>query len=74
MRKVCSHYILTVNNEKLKQYVVELEDGFVAKLYPLTEEVESVEWLPGAIQLKNCNNQLIAVHMFPFDLDRKSVV
>lgn len=35
----------------LKQYAVETEEGVVVRLFPLTEEMENVEWLPGAIVL-----------------------
>lgn len=67
MRRIASNYIITTNNEKLRLHVVEIEDECVIKTYPLTYETEAVEWLPGAIELKNCNNQIIAVHMYPFD-------
>jgi hypothetical protein len=36
----------------LKQYVVEInDDGYVAALYPLEEEIESIIWTPGVIRL-----------------------
>ena len=67
MRRIASNYIITTNSEKLRLHVVEIEDGCVINTYPLTHETEAVEWLPGAIEIKNCNNQVIAVHMYPFD-------
>ncbi|NDW12923.1 hypothetical protein D0T50_08455 [Bacteroides sp. 214] len=36
----------------LKQYVVEInEEGLVINLFPLTEELHSVSWLPGLLVL-----------------------
>ena len=39
----------------LKQYAIETEEGMVVRLFPLTEEIENVEWLPGAIVLLTQN-------------------
>ncbi len=51
MRRFASHYVYLPENGFLKQYVVELEAGYAIRLFPLTEEIESVEWLPGVIVL-----------------------
>ena len=51
MKRYASHYIYVPGIGFLKQYVVELCEGQVVSLFPLTEEIESVEWLPGVILL-----------------------
>ena len=54
----------------LKQYVVETEEGIVVRLFPLTEEIENVEWLPGAIvlltqeELKKLDANFNSAHTF----------
>ena len=68
MKRFSSHYIITTNLEYLKQHVIELNDsGEVINIFPLTEELESIEWLPGAIELKNIDNRIIAFHYFPYN-------
>jgi hypothetical protein len=52
MRRFASHYVYTSSLGFLKQYVVEINDeGYVAALYPLEEEIESIIWTPGVIRL-----------------------
>ncbi len=51
MKRFASHYVALPGNMFLKQCVVEMEEGVVIRLFPLTEEIESVEWLPGVIAL-----------------------
>lgn len=53
MKRFASHYLFLPENGFLKQYVVELDGERVIRLFPLTEEIESVEWLPGVIVLTN---------------------
>ena len=52
MKRFASHYLLIPDVGFVKQQVVEISDEGVAQnIFPLTEEVESVEWLPGVIVL-----------------------
>lgn len=51
MKRFASHYLFVAEVGFFKQQVVELEDGFASHIFPLTEEIESVEWLPGVIIL-----------------------
>ena len=52
MKRFASHYLLIPSVGFVKQQVVEISDEGVAQnIFPLTEEVESVEWLPGVIVL-----------------------
>ena len=49
MKRFASHYLLIPGVGFVKQQVVEISDEGVAQnIFPLNEEVESVEWLPGA--------------------------
>jgi len=51
MKRFASHFLFLPAYGYLKQYAVETEEGVVVRLFPLTEEMENVEWLPGAIVL-----------------------
>ncbi len=51
MKRFASHFLFLPAYGYLKQYAVETEAGVVVRLFPLTEEIENVEWLPGAIVL-----------------------
>ena len=67
MKRFASHYLFVPQKGFLKQYVVELEGEYVAQYFPLTEEIESVEWLPGIIELTVNENKFHAYHQYPFD-------
>ena len=50
MKRFASHYLLIPDIGFIKQQVVEINDeGIVQNIFPLTEEIESVEWMPGEI-------------------------
>lgn len=49
--RFAAHYIFIPNHGYLKQYGVELVEGDVVRIFPLVEEVEDTEWLPGVIAL-----------------------
>ena len=52
MKRFASHFLfLPAYGGYLKQYAVETEEGRVVRIFPITEELENVEWLPGAIVL-----------------------
>ena len=52
MKCFASHYLLIPAVGYMKQQVVEITDeGVVRGVFPLTEEIESVEWMPGVIVL-----------------------
>lgn len=52
MKRFASHYLLIPGVGFVKQQVVEISgEGVAQNIFPLTEEVESVEWLPGVIVL-----------------------
>lgn len=52
MKRFASHYLLMPDVGFMKQQVVEINDEGVAQgIFPLTEEIESVEWMPGVIVL-----------------------
>lgn len=53
MKRYATHFLFLPGHGYLKQYVVETEEGCVVQMFPLTEEIENVEWLPGAILLLN---------------------
>jgi len=52
MKRFASHYIWLPDRGYFKQYAVEIDcSGIAVRLFPLTEEIESAEWLPGVIAL-----------------------
>ena len=52
MKRYASHFLFLPGHGYLKQYVVEIGEGqCVSRIFPLTEEVENTEWLPGVIAL-----------------------
>lgn len=51
MKRYASHFIFIPEYGYLKQYVVEVEEGYAVSVFPLTEEIEGVEWFPGVIAL-----------------------
>ena len=48
MKRFASHFLFLPAYGYLKQYAIETEEGMVVRLFPLTEEIENVEWLPGS--------------------------
>ncbi|MEG0887554.1 MULTISPECIES: hypothetical protein [Bacteroides] len=69
MKRFASHYLFVPDMGFLKQYVVELDEGRVVRYFPLTEEIESVEWMPGVIVLstEKAEKYFSAFLLFPFD-------
>ena len=52
MKRFAAHYLLLPDVGFIRQQVVEIADeGYVRDVFPLTEEIESVEWMPGLIAL-----------------------
>ncbi|WP_308760148.1 hypothetical protein [uncultured Bacteroides sp.] len=52
MKRYASHFLFLSGHGYLKQYVVEIgEEQYVSRIFPLAEEVENTEWLPGVIAL-----------------------
>ena len=69
MKRFAAHYLL------IRQQVVEIVDeGYVRDVFPLTEEIESVEWMPGLIALlpenKIKNTEMFSknISVFQFNL------
>ena len=56
MKRFAAHYLLLPDVGFIRQQVVEIVDeGYVRDVFPLTEEIESVEWMPGLIALLPVN-------------------
>lgn len=57
MKRYASHFLFLPGYGYLKRYVVEMdEERHVTRIFPLTEEVEDTEWLPGVIALLPAGN------------------
>ncbi|MEY8684724.1 hypothetical protein AB9N12_00825 [Bacteroides sp. AN502(2024)] len=82
MKRFASHYLLIPAVGVMKQQVVEIADGGVVRgVFPLTEEIESVEWIPGVIallsesqieEIKNIGRFLKNLPMFQINLPNVS--
>ena len=57
MKRYASHLLLLPEYGYLEKQVVEIDNGFARRIFPLTEEIESVEWLPGVMVLLSETNQ-----------------
>lgn len=56
MKRFASHYLLIPAVGFMKQQAVEItSEGVVQSIFTLTEEIESVEWMPGVIILLSAN-------------------
>lgn len=51
MKRYASHYLYLPEVGYLKQHAIEMEEGHVIRIFPLSEEIENTEWLPGVIVL-----------------------
>ena len=80
MKRFAAHYLLLPDVGFIRQQVVEITDeGYVRDVFPLTEEIESVEWMPGLIALlpenKIKNTEMFSknISVFQFNLPIVSV-
>lgn len=51
MKRFASHYVWSGNAGFQKHQAIEMKGEEVYRIFPLTEETESVEWFPGVIVL-----------------------
>lgn len=65
MKRFASHYLYVPDTGFLKQHVIEVEEEYVVNFFPLTEEIESVEWMPGVIELVPEKGKLRAYLLYP---------
>ncbi|WP_373749221.1 hypothetical protein [Bacteroides heparinolyticus] len=79
MKRYASHFLFFPGYGCLSRHVVEMCEGHVVRIFPLTEEIENTEWLPGIIALLSdkdpdlpdfdkCGNKLTTV---PADITEK---
>jgi hypothetical protein len=47
MKRFASHYLFLPEHGWMKQMVVEIENDNVSRIFPLSEESERVQWMPG---------------------------
>ena len=51
MKRYASHFLFFPDYGYLERHTVEMCGGRIVRIFPLEEEVESTEWLPGVIAL-----------------------
>ena len=59
MKRFASHFLFLPAYGYLKQYAVETEEGSVVRIFPLTEEIENVEWLQDELKELDTNSPLV---------------
>jgi hypothetical protein len=47
--RYASHYLLFPEYGFFKQYVIEVKEEYIVRVFPLLEESEAIEWQPGVI-------------------------
>ena len=68
MKRYASHYLFLPERGYLKQHAIEVEAGRVVRIFPLSEEIEDTEWLPGVIVLhRESDASLTPFLLYPFD-------
>jgi hypothetical protein len=75
-KRFAANRVISSWGETLCRSVVELDDrGNFSRSYPLTEEVQNVEWMLGAIELVDEEAEgIVAYHLYPYDLAAMSCV
>lgn len=73
IRRYASNYLL-IEGKFLRQQVIEIKNGEVVNYFPLFNEIESVEWLPGLIEIIIDDNHRMAYHQYPYDFVNKQPV
>ena len=51
MKRFAAHYIFIPESGFFKLHAIEMEGEYVYRIFPCSEEIESVEWFPGVILL-----------------------
>lgn len=71
MKRYASHFILDRIQHKVYPHSgIEISLGGQVRFFPLNEEQEDVEWLPGAIELsQTALHQMALIHLYPFDVE-----
>lgn len=70
MKRYAAHFIFIPGCGYFKQCMVEVEQDNVMSVFPLTEEIEGVEWFPGVIALLDKRNAAVEWdNVFPKQAD-----
>lgn len=70
MKRYAAHFIFIPGCGYFKQCMVEVEQDNVMSVFPLTEEIEGVEWFPGVIALLDKRNAVVEWNnVFPKQAD-----
>lgn len=70
MKRFASHYLYVPDTGFLKQHVIEVEEEYVVNFFPLTEEIESVEWMPGVIELVPEKENFVPI-FYPLSISKR---
>jgi hypothetical protein len=75
-KKFAANRVISSWGETLSRSVVQLDDrGNFSCSYPLTEEVQNVEWMLGVIELVDEEaDGVVAYHLYPYDVVAMSCV
>jgi hypothetical protein len=75
MTRYATALLLLPDDSYLTAQIIELNNGFVTKIYPFTEELHSTIWIEGAIQVIDVTeDRREAYRLSPFDMINKKIV
>ena len=61
MIRYAAHYLFLPGHGFLRRYVVQMREGCVEVLFPLTDEIENTEWQPGVIALVDAGTDVASL-------------
>ena len=62
MRRIASHEIVLEDNSRQTLSVVEIQSGEVMSWYPLTQEIACTEWMPGQVELRRDERNVLRAY------------
>lgn len=67
IKRYAAHQVVVSAHDTCKQYVVEMENHIVSRVFPLREELPFTEWTGGMIVLSPCRKEEARLIHFPIE-------
>ena len=62
IRRIASNQVITPTGHCMTLQVLELRDGLLVDLYPLTHEMANTQWFQGEIVLRKCDDGAVRAY------------